>query len=197
LTFLTNHINMAHSSKPSPKAEPVDEDTIVVKQQSSPPADRELEMNLLQTGKVKDERAVSASNSPSLLPSKLKSSRSSSSTSIKSCATSESSVDKKESKEKAGGQISQKMEAGQPPKLARSATQKVVSRVAPLFDDLPDATIEAKSSFSVIDACTYSNKFLGYTEHAMECDCSEEWGKRPSLPLRMVLLEGRKLIYDV
>lgn len=182
-TFHTNFTTMSHSSKPSPTAESVDGDTIEVKQEPSPPADHDLEMSLLQTGALKDEMAVSASNSPSLLPSKLKSSRSSSSISVKSQATSESSVDKKDVKEKVGGEISLKMEPGQPPKLARSASQKVVSRVAPLFDDLPDATVEAKSSFTVIDNCTYSNKFLGYTEHAMECDCAEEWGKRHSLPI--------------
>lgn len=188
---------MAHPSKPSPKAEPVDEDTIVVKQEPSPSADRELEMSFLRTSAIKDERAVTASNSPSLLPAKLKSSRSSSSTSVKSRATSESSVDKKEVKEKVGGENSLKLESGQPPKLARSASQKVVSRVAPLFDGLPDATMDAKGSFSVLEACTYSNKFLGYTEHAMECDCSEEWGKRPALRLRVALLRGRQLTFDV
>ncbi len=169
---------MALEPEFSQKPEAVDEDTIVVKQESSLSAHRELEMSLLRTGTIKDERADSASNSPSLLPTKLKSSRSSSSTSIKSRATSESSVDKRDIRDKVGGEISQKMEAGQPPKLARSASSKVVSRVAPLYDDLPDATMEAKSSFTVIESCTYSNKFLGYTEHAMECDCSEEWGKR-------------------
>ncbi len=188
---------MAHSSKPSPKAESVDEDTTEVKQEPSLSADRELEMSLLRTGAMKDERAVSGSNSPSLLPSKLKSSRSSSSTSVKSQATSESSIDKKDVKEKVGGEGSLKMEPGQPPKLARSALQKVVSRMAPLFDDLPDATVEAKSAFSVIESCTYSNKFLGYTEHAMECDCSEEWGKRPPLQLRITAIGGRWLIPDV
>jgi [histone H3]-lysine36 N-trimethyltransferase len=168
---------MSQSSKSSPKADSVDEDTIAVKQELSHPIDRELEMSLLRTGTIKDDRAVSASNSPSLLPSKLKSSRSSSSASIKSRATSESSVDKKDSKDKVGGGNLRKMEAGQPPKLARSSSSKVVSRVAPLFAHLPDATMDAKSSFSVLESCTYSNKFLGYTEHAMECDCSEEWGK--------------------
>jgi [histone H3]-lysine36 N-trimethyltransferase len=175
---------MAHSSKHSPKAESVDEDTIEVKHEVSPSPDRDLEMSLLRTGSMKDERAVSASNSPSFLPSKFKSSRSSSSASVKSQATSESSVDKKDVRAKVGGEVSDKMEPGQTPKLARSASHKVISRVAPLFDDLPDATMEAKSSFLVIENCTYSNKFLGYTEHAMECDCAEEWGKQASAIVR-------------
>ena len=198
-SFFSNNLDISHTSttitmgdstKHSPKAESVDEDTIVVEHESSPAADRDLEMSLLQTGSVKDERVVSASNSPSLLPTKLKSSPSSSSTSVKSRATSESSVDKKEVKDKVGGDVTLKMEPGQPPKLSRSASQKVVSRAAPLFDDLPDATVEAKSSFSAIDACTYSNKFLGYTEHAMECDCSEEWGKQRPLRQRTALLRA-------
>lgn len=65
-----------------------------------------------------------------------------------------------------------------------SRTKKVVqkskkppSRVAPLFDDYPDATAEANSEYQVIDACIYQNKYLGLTEHAMECDCVEEWGE--------------------
>jgi [histone H3]-lysine36 N-trimethyltransferase len=179
---------MSQSSKPSPKADFVEEDTIAVKQESSHSKDRELEMSLLRTGTIKDERAVSASNSPSLLPSKLKSSRSSSSASIKSRATSESSVDKKDVKDKVGGGKSRKMGSSQPPKLARPASSKVVSRVAPLYDDLPDSTLEAKSSFSILEFCTYSNKYLGYTEHAMECDCSEEWGKPQSLQLQIALV---------
>ncbi|KAL4868519.1 hypothetical protein BDV12DRAFT_102192 [Aspergillus spectabilis] len=77
--------------------------------------------------------------------------------------------------EKVGGDISVKLEPGQPPKLARSSSQKVVPRPPQLFLDLPDSTKEAKKSFEVIDYCQYANKYMGYTEHAMECDCAEEW----------------------
>lgn len=55
--------------------------------------------------------------------------------------------------------------------------KKNIPRVAPLFDDLPDTTNEANSGYQVVEACLYQNKFLGYTEHAMECDCQEEWSK--------------------
>lgn len=72
--------------------------------------------------------------------------------------------------------ISVKMEPGQPLKLARSSSQKVVSRPTPLFDDLPDMTAVAKDSFQVLSQCIYAAKYLGTTEHAMECDCAEEWG---------------------
>lgn len=171
---------MAHPSTISLKTESVDDDddTIMVKPDEAVATDRDVDMSLLSTGSIKDERATSASNSPSFLPSKLKSSRSSSSTSIKSQATSASSVDKKEVKEKVCGESSLRMEGGQPSKLARSASQKLVGGTVPLVDDLPDVTVAAKATFTVIDSCTYSNRFLGYTEHAMECDCSEEWGKR-------------------
>ncbi|PLB34689.1 SET and WW domain protein [Aspergillus candidus] len=77
--------------------------------------------------------------------------------------------------EKVGGDITVKLEPGQPPKLTRSSSQKVVPRPPQLFTDLPDSTAEAKSTFSMMDMCTYANKYMGYTEHAMECDCAEEW----------------------
>lgn len=87
------------------------------------------------------------------------------------------SMAKDEHEEILGGEITVKMEPGQPPKLARSSTQKVVARSAPLFGHLLDKTVEATSHFQLMSACTYSTKYLGYTEHAMECDCAEEWGK--------------------
>ncbi|KAI9374517.1 hypothetical protein BJX61DRAFT_540761 [Aspergillus egyptiacus] len=77
--------------------------------------------------------------------------------------------------EKVGGDISVKLEPGQPPKLARSSSQKVVPRPPQLFSHLPDMTQEAQKTFEVIEACQYANKYMGYTEHAMECDCAEEW----------------------
>lgn len=82
-----------------------------------------------------------------------------------------------ETEQEVGGEITLKMEPGEPPKLARTSSHKVPARTAPLFDHLPDATAEAVSTFQVISSCTYSPKSLGDTEHAMECDCVEEWGK--------------------
>lgn len=79
--------------------------------------------------------------------------------------------------EKVGGDITVKMEPGQPPKLSRSSSQKVVAQPPQLFLHLPDSTAEAQSTFEVIETCTYANKYMGYTEHAMECDCAEEWGE--------------------
>ncbi|KAL2824008.1 hypothetical protein BDW59DRAFT_148048 [Aspergillus cavernicola] len=77
--------------------------------------------------------------------------------------------------EKVGGDISVKLEPGQPPKLARSSSQKVIPRPPQLFSHLPDSTQEAQKMFEVIEKCQYANKYMGFTEHAMECDCAEEW----------------------
>lgn len=76
-----------------------------------------------------------------------------------------------------GGDITLKQEPGKPPKLARSASQKVIARPPQLFDHLPNSVNEACESFEVIGNCIYSSKYMGHTEHAMECDCAEEWGK--------------------
>ncbi|KAL4805981.1 hypothetical protein BDV18DRAFT_140258 [Aspergillus unguis] len=85
------------------------------------------------------------------------------------------------SQETVGGDISVKLEPGQPPKLTRSSSQKVVPRPPQLFLDLPDSTKEAKQTFEVIENCQYANKYMGYTEHAMECDCPEEWDSSSSI----------------
>lgn len=79
-----------------------------------------------------------------------------------------------------GGAITLKIEPGKAPKLSRAASQKIVSRPKPLYHHLPDATADAKSTFDLLPECTYANKHIGTTEHALECDCSEEWGKPPS-----------------
>ena len=84
---------------------------------------------------------------------------------------------KGEHEEIVGGEITLKLEPGQPPKLSRSASQKVLARAPPMFDDYDDKTEEAIGVFQVITQCSYSPKSLGSTEHAMECDCAEEWGK--------------------
>jgi [histone H3]-lysine36 N-trimethyltransferase len=84
---------------------------------------------------------------------------------------------KEEATELVGGDITIKQEPGQPPKLARSSSQKVPARATPLFDHLPDATSEVTKSFQLITNCTYVPKYLGDTEHAMDCDCAEEWGE--------------------
>lgn len=66
---------------------------------------------------------------------------------------------------------------GEAPKLSRTMAKKVTCRAPQLFLEYPDATSEAQRSYEVLKHCTYVNKYIGTTEHAMECDCNEEWGK--------------------
>ena len=165
---------MAPPSPHGTHADPVDGDTIEVKGEPNDATELDEKMQSIKV-EGKQEPGDSGSSSPSFSPSKPKISRTPSSVSVKSPDTTENLIQKKE--EVVGGDITVKMEPGQPPKLARSTSQKVTPRPPPLFDHLPDATDEAKSSFMVMEFCTYSNKYLGYTEHAMECDCNEEWGK--------------------
>ena len=81
-----------------------------------------------------------------------------------------------------GGEITLKLEPGQPPKLSRTASQKVMARAPQMFDHYEDKTQEATGLFQIITQCSYSAKNLGSTEHAMECDCVEEWGKNDCSP---------------
>jgi histone-lysine N-methyltransferase SETD2 len=81
-----------------------------------------------------------------------------------------------------GGEVTLKTEPGKPPKLSRSTSHKVEKRAPQLFHHYEDKTAEAKSTFSVLPECTYANKYLGTTEHALECDCVEEWGKSTPCP---------------
>jgi histone-lysine N-methyltransferase SETD2 len=120
------------------------------------------------------EHAVTTKDYPEMddLASSAIKSRTSSLTPIKS-----ENGDSTAKEEKVGGDITVKMEPGQPPKLSRSSSQKVVAQPPQLFLHLPDSTAEAQSTFEVMETCTYANKYMGYTEHAMECDCAEEWGK--------------------
>ena len=76
-----------------------------------------------------------------------------------------------------GGEVTLKMEPGQPPKLARSSSQKIPSRPLQVFTDYENKTEEAKAVFETIPTCAYSSRSMGATEHGMDCDCSEEWGK--------------------
>lgn len=75
-----------------------------------------------------------------------------------------------------GGDVTLKEEPGQPLKLSRSTSQKVVSRPPTLYNDHSSKTEEARTSFQVIPECTYTSKYIGSTEHdSMDCDCVEEW----------------------
>lgn len=125
---------------------------------------------------IKADAASSTTSSPSPLPRAVKSSRSSSASADGNQSASSNMNVKLETNDE-DGYIAPKKEAARPSKSGRSASSKNPPRIAPLYDDLPDATEEANRAYTVIESCSYQNKYLGYTEHAMECDCSEEWGQ--------------------
>jgi len=104
-------------------------------------------------------------------------SRSTSQSPINNQPSTASSPVNSEHEEVVSGEITLKMEPGKAPKLSRTASQKIVARAPPLFLDLADSTGDAKTTFTVLPECTYSNKNLGSTEPALECDCAEEWGR--------------------
>lgn len=93
----------------------------------------------------------------------------------------QSPIMKSEHEDTVGGDLTVKVEPGRAPKLSRTTSHRVVTGPRQLFADLPDATNEAKSTFDVILDCTYAARHLGTTEQALECDCSEEWGKTSSI----------------
>ncbi len=126
-----------------------------------------------RAGDIKEESSTGGTNTPKSFI--LKSSSSSPEKSVNSVQSPKMGSEKME--ETVGGGITVKLEPGKPPKLSRSSSQKIISRPAPLFDDYPDDTNEAKSTFQVIPECVYSNRSIGSTEHAMDCDCADEWGK--------------------
>lgn len=130
-------------------------------------------------GEVRDSDTKGGTNSPHMsgmnptTPSPVKSENSSDS----------SASHKKEQKDTVACDITVKKEPGQPSKLSRSSSQKIVPRPAPLFHEYSNKTDEAQSTFQVITQCIYSSKYIGSTEHAMDCDCAEEWGNLLYVPL--------------
>ncbi|KIV90513.1 hypothetical protein PV10_07810 [Exophiala mesophila] len=155
-----------------------------LKREDSPQCDQESAATsstaaLLAT--VKKEQSQSPSDYPSLGNMRLKASASPSTSMSLSkppaTARNDSSNAKKEPKEANGVTSPAKTEPREPVKPTKSSrtASKLPPRIAPLFDHVPDATAEATSTFTVIDACTYQNKYLGFSDHALDCDCSEEW----------------------
>lgn len=116
---------------------------------------------------LKNGRSARSSRSPLPLPT----------TSTPDTATPDTKATMPVKEEKVGGDILVKQEPGQPPKLSRSASQKVASRPPQLFSHLPDSTQDALKEFEQITECIYANKYMGFSENSMECECAEEWGK--------------------
>lgn len=164
-----------------------DEATVHVKREASPSDDQVDYSNAPGAATVKDENSASPSPITVLTAVRTKNSRSSSTSTTSSKRALASDKDrssaKKEPKEANGHTSPVKLESEEPTKstkqakTSRSASSKLPPRIAPLLDHLPDVYAEATSTFAVIDACTYQNKYLGFSDHALDCDCSEEWGE--------------------
>lgn len=109
---------------------------------------------------------------------------------VKNESMAQSPAVKSDEEETIGGDIELKVEDGRP-KLSRKKSTKVEKRPPQLFFDYEDKTTEATSTFSILTECNYANKYLGTTEHALECDCAEEWGESP---LRYVFIRCPKYL---
>jgi [histone H3]-lysine36 N-trimethyltransferase len=125
---------------------------------------------------VSDDDVYHSSSEPNGLQSHSKT-KSASQSPVKASNAIASPADENKRVEGTKADVAVKMEQAQPPKLSRTASQKNMARPAQLFLDSPDKTAEASETFQVISDCTYAAKYLGCTEHALECDCTEEWGK--------------------
>jgi [histone H3]-lysine36 N-trimethyltransferase len=161
--------------------------TVEVKREMSADGELAQELSATRVATIKHENSRSPSLSPSLKPTRPEQSRSSSTSTVSSdraAAADKDTLIAKKTEEPNGHAPtsaspikSEPKETSRPAKSSRNAS-KLPARIAPLFDHLPDATADATSTFTVIDACTYQNKYLGYSEHALDCDCNEEWGMR-------------------
>lgn len=138
--------------------------------------ERDVDMDTIPLAQsVKKERSASVGGSGFSTPKGVKKQ---SQSPLKSEAMSQSPAFKMEDGDtKIGGEVELKIEPNEAPKLVRKTSQRAPRRPPPLFFDYEDKTTEATSSFSLLAECVYANKHLGTTEHALECDCAEEWGK--------------------
>lgn len=177
---------MGRMSRKSSRPESIDDGTPVqVKREGLVDDELGAESTNNRLAAVKDENSDSPSNAPSIPLTKLKDSRSSStSSSNRPLAGDREPFNAKAEPPETNGHDSTstspvKPEPKEPSKPAKSSrtASKLPPRVAPLFNHFPDVKDEATSTFTVIDACTYQNKYLGFSEHALDCDCAEEWGE--------------------
>jgi [histone H3]-lysine36 N-trimethyltransferase len=170
---------MARTKPATSRTQSVDDgDTIEVKRESSVDATLAQEMDSAHFTKLKREASTSTSRSSSVKSAPLKSSRSPSVSSLSRSKPTLDEIEVKPKSEELNGHVSPVKPETTKAKMGRSTSSKgPPPRIAPLFDHLPDVITEATSAFQVIETSTYQNKYLGLTESALECDCSEEWGQ--------------------
>ena len=111
--------------------------------------------------------------------------------SVKAESMAQSPAVKPEQEDTVGGDVTLKLEPGKPPKLSRTTSHKIQRRAPALFSDYEDKTAEATSTFTTLDHCSYARKDMGDTEHALECDCAEEWGKSQQISYTLYITAVR------
>ena len=170
---------MARKGPQVRRSESVDgDDTIEVKREASVDGNLAKEMDSAHVTTIKKAESASAASTPSASSAKQKHSRSPSASSLSRSKSQLDQPDLKAKVEELNGHVSPTKSGTPKTKMGRAASAKgPPPRIAPLFDHLPDVTSEATSSFQVIESSTYQNKYLGFTESALECDCTEEWGQ--------------------
>jgi [histone H3]-lysine36 N-trimethyltransferase len=181
---------MGRAKPTRPKNQSVDDiDSVEVKREESVDATLAQELDSAHVTRVKRDGSTSASRSPSVHSANLKTSRSPSVSSLSRSKPDIDDIKVKPKPEEANGHVSPVKSNPTKSKMGRSASSKQPPpRIAPLFDHLPDVTAEATSSFQVIDASIYQNKYLGLTESALECDCNEEWSKSDVISIIFTVL---------
>lgn len=166
------------SGSTSPNLEPVQEDIKDMKIKSGNSSDHDIE-DTIEAGKsIKKELRASRSSSQ-IKGEPTSRSRSPVRRSESTPPYDEAADEDGDDTEVVGGNVILKDEPGQPLKVERQPTKKQDKKPPALFDHYEDATEEAKSTFELLEACTYTAKWLGASgESAMDCDCAEEWGKQ-------------------
>ncbi|MCJ1433816.1 histone methyltransferase set2 [Xylographa pallens] len=127
------------------------------------------------TIRVREIEQLSTNTSGTSSPTKMEVKTATPSPEKRHCTSNTPIKGKGEHEQTIGGDVTLKLEPGQPPKLSRTASQKVIAKAPQMFGHYEDKIQEAASEFQIITQCSYSAKYLGSTEHAMECDCIEEW----------------------
>lgn len=179
------------SSDNSPSVDPVEEDIKDMKIKSVNSSDDEIEDTIALSNRIKEEEEVDL---PFDMSTKTETRPHASTLVQRSRSISSFDGAADDGSQILGGDITVKQEPGRPPKLERKASQKVTARSPPLFDDYEDKTHEARSTFDILDQCTYASKALGkspfFEDEENGCECAEEWGKQ-----RSCLLSGGEYNY--
>lgn len=141
---------MMASQQDSPNLNPVEEDIKGMNLKSGNSSDDEQSDTMEMKPRVKQEgHAEEGDDTPTLDDDdSVKREGGHSAQALAKPSSRISSYDGSNDEEIIGGEVTLKQEPGQPPKLERSATQKITGRSIPFFHNYEDKTEEAKGTFS-------------------------------------------------